>query len=301
MQRWGGARKIAGRVLPLAPHALRRRLLSSSPPQLEFPKAAAIIIGDEILSGSIIDSNSSFLCKTLHSRGVDTVRVEYVRDDKAEIVESVLRLKNMVGEGGWIFTSGGIGPTHDDVTYEAIAGAFSLPLEVHEETLQRMTAYYHGRGLEITDARKRMATLPSPCQVRFTESLSVPWVPLAIVHNVLILPGIPRLFQPMIAAHKHHFSGPSFHAMDLYTKVGEGDMAAALSSVVSKVIMLVLCSAVTLSQHPHVHIGSYPSVQEGPWLVRIGVEGRNRQQVEEAAAEIEQNVKIDEKKWREEE
>lgn len=83
-----------------------------------------LVIGTEILSGSIQDTNTAWLAKMLHGRGIDMVRVEFIPDDKADIRNSVLQLKQRVGQGGYVFTSGGIGPTHDDVTYEAIADAF---------------------------------------------------------------------------------------------------------------------------------------------------------------------------------
>lgn len=109
------------------PARLAVRCLASSPgasPQPAAPKAALLVIGDEVLHGSITDANTPWLAKLLFSRGVDLVRVEVVPDDAADIGSTALRLKQRVGEGGFVFTSGGIGPTHDDVTYEALAEAF---------------------------------------------------------------------------------------------------------------------------------------------------------------------------------
>lgn len=82
-----------------------------------------MVIGNEILSGNIVDTNTPWLAKTLHARGVDLLRVEYIADDMEDIKSTVLRLKKLVGPEGAVFTSGGIGPTHDDVTYEALAAA----------------------------------------------------------------------------------------------------------------------------------------------------------------------------------
>jgi molybdenum cofactor synthesis domain-containing protein len=161
-------------------------------------KAGILIIGDEILAGKVVDSNASWLSQLLHLRGVDVCRVETVGDCLEEIQESVLRIKAKVGDGP-VFTSGGIGPTHDDVTYRAIALAFGRSLKVHPETLERMTKHYAKKNQEVNDMRKRMATLPENCDVLFTEGM---WVPLAVVEGVHILPGIPRLFQAMVEAHQ---------------------------------------------------------------------------------------------------
>jgi molybdopterin-biosynthesis enzyme MoeA-like protein len=94
--------------------------------------------------------------------------------------------------------SGGIGPTHDDVTYQAIAETVGVGCSLHEPTLKRMRKHYKQRGLEVNDARKRMATLPDTATVHFTDSMEPNWVPLVEVQGVFILPGIPRLYKAMI-------------------------------------------------------------------------------------------------------
>lgn len=98
--------------------------------------------------------------------------------------------------------AGGIGPTHDDVTYEAIASAFSTKCVLHQPTLERMHEHYSGRGLEVNDARKRMATLPADSEVLFTEGLNPHWVPLVQHRNVYVLPGIPKLYKAMVTGHR---------------------------------------------------------------------------------------------------
>jgi molybdenum cofactor synthesis domain-containing protein len=120
-----------------------------------------VVIGDEVLTGSIADCNTPFLAKLLHSRGVDLVRAEFVPDCKRDIVETVLRLRERVGPDGFVFTSGGIGPTHDDITYESIAAAYGAELHLHQPTVERMAQHYSQRGVELNEARLRMARLPS--------------------------------------------------------------------------------------------------------------------------------------------
>ena len=128
------------RVLPRLSAPARSRLCirasSSSASAAEAPKAALLVIGNEILSGSVTDANTPWLAKLLHSRGVDLVRVECIPDSPADIAATCLALQTRVGPDGFVFTSGGIGPTHDDVTYDSIATAFGLSLELHAPTVE---------------------------------------------------------------------------------------------------------------------------------------------------------------------
>ena len=101
------------------------------------------------LSGAITDANTPWLAKRLHSRGVDLVRTECVPDDEGEIGEAALRLRARVGPSGFVLTSGGIGPTHDDRTYTALAAAFGVGLEMHPPTVERMEEHYAERGVEL--------------------------------------------------------------------------------------------------------------------------------------------------------
>ena len=138
------------------------------------------------------------------------MRIEVVPDEPANIARSVKALSELVGESGFVFTSGGIGrvatrahtacdasaeraacarrPTHDDVSYEAIASAYGRGLPLHPPTVERMREHYAAQGKELNAARLRMATLPEGCVVHTTPGA---WVPLAQVHNVFILPGVP--------------------------------------------------------------------------------------------------------------
>ena len=113
------------------------------------PRAAFMVVGNEILSGSIADANTPWLAKFLYARGIDLIRVEYVPDDEDDIGETVLRLRDKVGEDGLVFSSGGIGPTHDDVTYEALAKALGLGISLHQPTHERMKVHYGQRGVEL--------------------------------------------------------------------------------------------------------------------------------------------------------
>jgi len=245
-------------------------------------KAGLLIIGDEILSGKVVDSNGSWLSKMLHNRGVDVCRIETVGDCMEEIQDSIRRIKNRVGDAP-VFTSGGIGPTHDDVTYQAIADTFGMKLKVHEETLKRMTKHYTSKGLEVNEMRLRMATLPENCEVLFSEGM---WVPLAVVQGVHILPGIPRLFQSMLEAHADRFEGKEYFDVELFSDEGEGDLAKSLADIAAR--------------NPHVKIGSYPKVtttaggldgSDQGWRVRLAIVGRDQESVLAVGEEIKKSIR----------
>ena len=239
--------------------------------------AAMLVIGDEILNGSVVDSNTPWLAKFLRARGVDLVKVEFVPDNFAEIEDSVLRLK----KHDFVFTSGGIGPTHDDITYEAIARTLGLRIELHQETVERMKVHYKERGIELNESRLSMANLPSPCEV-LPPSKDI-WVPLVKAENVYILPGIPRLFTAMIENHADVFRGPgTIFTREILTQFGEGDFSESLRTLASK--------------HSNVRIGSYPNTKwdmsqkannEGlTYRVKVVIEGRDEGDVEQACSEI---------------
>jgi len=163
--------------------------------------AGIIIIGDEVLNGKTRDSNSNFFAKFCFQAGIELKRIEVIADDTDEIVEAARR---MTQNYDFVITSGGLGPTHDDRSYEAIAKAFDSKLEYHEETLRRMTELNKRRTdlppqtEEMQKARKRMALLPSSnSEVIFpTTNLWVPVVRMA--GKLCILPGIPRLFEALL-------------------------------------------------------------------------------------------------------
>lgn len=197
------------------------------------------------------------------------MRIETVPDDVADVAASVAALSARVGPQGYVFSFGGIGPTHDDITYEAVASAFGLPLEVHQETLTKMTAHYAAQGKDVNAARKRMATLPSGSIVHSTPGS---WVPLAQVRNVFVLPGIPWLMKSMLEANRHLFYGPSAHSAALYTLQGEGELAEALGKVAAA--------------FPTVTIGSYPNTIRGDarFTAKLCFDSRDEEALAKAVA-----------------
>ena len=207
-----------------------------------------------------------------------------VPDSFEDIADSLHRLRSKVSDDGFVFTSGGIGPTHDDITYEAIAKALGLKIELHAETHERMKFHYKERGIELNESRLRMAHLPTPCRV-LPPSSDI-WVPLCNVgDNVYILPGIPRLFSSMIENHGDVFKGPGeIFTEEVFSQLGEGDFGEALRKVASE------------PRFQGVRIGSYPNTKwsmspdadnaDLAYRVKIVVEGRDRGAVDEAAKAV---------------
>ncbi|CAH7666882.1 molybdopterin binding domain-containing protein [Phakopsora pachyrhizi] len=168
--------------------------------------AACVIIGDEILNGKTLDSNSNHLASLLFGLGISLRKIEVIPDDETEIISTLRRLTKREDEFDMIFTSGGIGPTHDDITYQSIAKVFDETgsMKYDEDTLRRMKEINRHRNLmkptteEQEKARSRMALFPE----KFTERLFVLphlWVPVVRVKNkIFILPGVPGLFKQLL-------------------------------------------------------------------------------------------------------
>lgn len=240
---------------------------------METPvNAGLVVIGDEILSGKIRDENTFTLAKVLFERGVELARVETIPDDVEEIARTVRRMSEAYR---WVFTSGGIGPTHDDKTYEGVARAFGRKLRYRDDVLARMEEHYRARGKgPLNEARKRMALMPEGCELIEGEQL---WVPVVVVENVHVLPGVPALFASMLEGMRERFSGARRHRVVLYTQRYEGDIADALAR--------------EQAGHPSVAIGSYPQYgAEKAYNVMVTLEGVDASLVEAMAERLEREI-----------
>ncbi|KAH7469215.1 uncharacterized protein KRP23_10653 [Phytophthora ramorum] len=239
------------------------------------PRAAVCVIANEVLTGKTLDTNSHWISKLMFRRGIDLKRVVVIPDEEDAIVSTVKELSQMVGPNGYVFTTGGIGPTHDDITYESVAKAFGLGVEYHEATLRGLEEAMANRSSKMTAGRKRMTLLPAGCKTLTTEF----WTPIAVVENVYILPGIPSMVRSMLTANEEHFVGePIFRAI-VKTLMLEGDLAAQLTAV--------------QNAHPNIAIGSYVNltkdetgVRDTSFNTRLTIEGRNEAEVKEVSDEI---------------
>jgi len=227
------------------------------------PTAGFVVIGDEILTGKIADANTHKLATVLFDRGVHLARVETIPDDLDDIAETVRRMSERCT---WVFTSGGIGPTHDDVTYEGVARGFGLDVSYQQAVLEKMAEHTRARGWgEPNEARRRMALMPDGCTLIETEDKL--WVPVCRVQNVHILPGVPQLFAHLLDGIAHLFAGTKRHRVLLYTQRYEGDIADALTRA--------------HEAHEGVAIGSYPKYGDAfSYKVMVTLEGTDADEVE---------------------
>ncbi len=206
--------------------------------------AALMVIGDEILSGRTKDQNIGYIADHLTAIGIQLKEVRVIPDDETEIVDAVNALRKRYD---YVFTTGGIGPTHDDITADSIAKAFGVGIDVDERAAAPMRAYFQRRGVEMTPARLRMARIPFGAQL-VENSISI--APGFMLGNVIVMAGIPAIMHVMLdAATKYLKTGKKMlsFAMDLHRPEGEiADMFAGLQK-----------------RFPDVPMGSYPFQRDG--------------------------------------
>jgi molybdenum cofactor synthesis domain-containing protein len=214
--------------------------------------AAIVVIGDEILSGKVRDTNSPWLAERLRERGVDLLRVCVIPDELDTIAEEVARSSALADH---VFTTGGVGPTHDDVTLEGIARAFDVPLARHPELETLIRKKVDG---EPTPAALRMADVPEGTELWWDGEL---FFPVVVMRNVHIFPGVPTLLQLKFKEVAHRFSGDVVTSRSLRTGERESVIAARLADAQAR--------------WPTVAIGSYPQFDSKPWTVLITMDSRD--------------------------
>jgi molybdenum cofactor synthesis domain-containing protein len=233
-------------------------------------RAAILLIGNEILSGKVTDENASYLTRELRALGVTVGRIEVIPDDAADIATTVRLLSSRFD---LLFTSGGVGPTHDDVTLAAVAAAFDMPVARHPE-LERLLRAGFGERLHERDLR--MADVPAGARLEYGPTgLGGVW-PVVVVRNVWILPGVPSIFRRKFESVRELFRAAPIFARALYSIDGEGAIAGALDEVVSA--------------FPSVEVGSYPHVDAADYRVKITFDGRDRGAVDDAVALLQRRL-----------
>ncbi len=217
-----------------------------------MPTAALLVIGNEILSGKVVDTNSPFLASELRQLGVDLERILTIPDEVDLIAREV---RAMSEAHDFVFTSGGIGPTHDDLTMDGIAQAFGLRLEPSLSMLERMERH---QGEAPNDSQRKMAMIPAGAQV---IDAGDQWFPVVIVENVHIFPGIPKLLEKKFHSIKDRFRGVPFHLRRIYVTKRESDIADQLNEL--------------LVEFPELMLGSYPKIEERDYRVLLTLESRD--------------------------
>ena len=231
------------------------------------PSAAMLVIGDEILSGRTQDTNTNHLAQALTSQGIDLKEVRVVPDEQAAIVDAVNDLRARFDH---VFTSGGIGPTHDDITADAIAAAFGVPIYVRDDARAAMQAFYDTIGGTLTPSRLRMARIPQGARLIDNEVSGAPGFTIGNVH---VLAGVPSVFKAMVAALLPTIAGGApVQSRALRVERGESDIAEELAGLAA--------------DFPDLSVGSYPFRQEGIFGTNIVVRGQDGVRVDEAFARL---------------
>ena len=231
------------------------------------PTAAMLVIGDEILSGRTRDANMHFLAGELTKRGIDLKEVRVVSDDQAAIVAAVRALSDAYEH---VFTSGGIGPTHDDITADCVAEAFGDHIDVREDARAILQARYDASGQELNAARLRMARIPDSATLIENP---VSGAPGFTIRNVHVMAGVPSVFQAMVASVLPGLTGGApLLSQSLRIERGEGDIAGPLAALAAEFADL--------------SIGSYPFQQNGMYGANIVIRGSDGARVDAAVIRL---------------
>ena len=229
------------------------------------PTAALLIIGNEILSGRTQDANLNYLAKTLGSIGVKLVECRVVTDSEPAIIEAAQTLSRQVD---YVFTSGGIGPTHDDITSAAIAKAFGTPLKRHPEAEARLRKHY--KPEDINEARLKMADIPEGAELIDNPVSAAPGF---ILGNVYVMAGVPRIMQAMLDGVKSRLRGGAITvSRTISATITEGYIAAELGAI--------------QADYANVEIGSYPFIRDGKLGVSLVSRSTDLKALEEVTQQL---------------
>lgn len=231
------------------------------------PTAAMLVIGDEILSGRTRDSNMHHLAGVLAAHGITLAEVRVVADDRAAIIAGVNALRVAFDH---VFTSGGIGPTHDDITAEAIAAAFGTPITQRADAMALLGAHYDRAGLPFNEARQRMARIPDGA-VLIDNPVSI--APGFTLGNVHVMAGVPKIFEAMLAGTLPGLTGGApLLSQTLRVNRGEGDIASDFASLAA--------------EYPDLSMGSYPFNNAGSFGTNLVIRGTDPARLDAAMARL---------------
>jgi molybdenum cofactor synthesis domain-containing protein len=228
-----------------------------------MPTAGLVVIGNEILSGKVVDTNSPYLARELRELGVDLERILTIPDEVELIAREVRAMSDAYD---FVFTSGGIGPTHDDMTLEAIARAFGREIVENASMIERME---RAQGAPPNESQRKMAMIPEGSVLLDSGDL---WFPVVVVENVHIFPGIPELLQKKFQSIRERFRGVPFHLRRVFVTLREHDIAHSLNDL--------------LGEFPELMLGSYPRIGEEHYRVLLTLESRDGAYLERATASL---------------
>ncbi|MFD0857597.1 competence/damage-inducible protein A [Roseovarius aquimarinus] len=233
------------------------------------PTAAMLVIGDEILSGRTHDSNTHYLAGVLTKAGIDLREARVVGDHAPTIVSAI---QTLAGRYDHVFTSGGIGPTHDDITADAVAQAMGRSIDVRADARALLEAHYQKAGIELNEARLRMARIPDGATLIDNPVSAAPGFVLGNVH---VMAGVPSIFKAMVASVVPTLTGGApmlSRSLDVHR--GEGDIAAPLAELAAR--------------YPTLSFGSYPFQRQGAYGSNIVARGQDVAALDAALAEMQE-------------
>jgi len=226
---------------------------------MRTPTAALIVVGNEVLSAKVRDENGPFAAERFRTLGIRLQAILTLPDEIPALAEAVARER---ARADWLFTAGGVGPTHDDVTLPAVARALARPVVRLPELVEVIRAS-HRRwwGTEAPEAALRMADVPEG-----THLVGDPGYPILAVENVVMLPGVPRFFRAQLERFAADHAAAPFQLAEVFVSVGEDQLAPILDRLAV--------------EHPAVEIGSYPRFDDTDHRVKVTLESKDRPGVE---------------------
>jgi len=231
------------------------------------PTAAMLVIGDEILSGRTRDANSHHLAGELTRHGIRLMEIRMVADEEADIIAALNALRDRWDH---VFTSGGIGPTHDDITADAVARAFGVSIDVRDDARALLAAHYQRSGQELNAARLRMARIPEGATL-IDNPVSV--APGFTIGNVHVMAGVPNIFQAMVASVLPTLTGGApLLSQSLSVMRGEGEIAEGFAALAA--------------EYPDLSLGSYPFQRNGAYGTSLVIRGTDAGQLEAAMKKL---------------
>ncbi len=231
------------------------------------PTAAMLVIGDEILSGRTRDANMHYLAGELTEVGINLAEVRIVSDDRDAIISAVQALSAAYDT---VFTSGGIGPTHDDITADCMAAAFGQSIDVRDDARAILQVHYDKAGTQLNEARLRMARIPERAALIDNPVSAAPGF---IIENVHVMAGVPSVFKAMVASVLPTLTGGApLISKTLTVHRGEGDIAGPLGALAEA--------------YPDLSMGSYPFQRDGKYGSNIVVRGQDAALLDEAMGKL---------------
>jgi molybdenum cofactor synthesis domain-containing protein len=225
--------------------------------------AGIVLIGNEILSGKINEANAAFLCRELRGLGVEVRKIAVIPDEPEAIRREVAQF---AAAYDYVFTSGGVGPTHDDVTIEGVSRAMEVAVVRDARLVALLEGFYKGN---LNAARLKMAEVPEGAELLAGDSLTFPAI---VIRNVYVLPGVPEIFRQKFEAIKERFREAPFYLQSVFLRMGEGLLADFLNDL--------------LKAYPLLLLGSYPEFSHPEYKVKVTLESKDREYLDQALAEL---------------